>query len=497
MMFGLPRYAVFALVGSLLIIWSLYLGNYMDAGASATRSYFGFSSNKSPLSPHVHNYFDQVFSAEQAPDYELPGLKAACARSEWKEENKDVYLKCGGMCMSWRALPIPKRFKPHLRALKKGLCLQSLLTFKLLAAGMTSIMSQVKVCFKLAVDAGVHLLLPAMPLRDSDDLTNFNFWNDSAYHTYDAWFDQEHLLSSMARACPQMKIRHPNEVGTPSLPVAHQWDMDISKAPGFTHLSGYFWVGRPFKAWFDYELLRLRFLDFTTPKGDAEGHAEGSSPGQREGATIVGIASQFLLFRITDDATGRELALWNDLSHLIRFKEEPRLITNRVLSHIDRPFYGVHFRTEKDSIWSSIDNQLKVDLDALDKAWDQYKSSGKEKPLVYLACGDQSQVEKFASAASQRGWTVTSKYELLKDFPVTLKKLMDLPFDFQGAVDMGVMLKSHFFFGITGSAFSSTVANLRDSTGRYRGSSLVYPDDGNARTHLFNDGDATHYPCCL
>lgn len=364
-------------------------------------------------------------------------------------------------------------------------------------------MSQVKVCFKLAVDAGVHLLLPAMPLRDSTDLTNFNFLNQSAYHTYDAWFDQEHLLLSMASACPQMKIRHPDEVGTASLPVAHRWDMDFGIDPSYRPLSGYFWVGRPFKAWFDYELRRLRFLDFTTPKSDVPGNQEGGglSSGrqqQQEGATILGIASQFLLFRLTDDATGRDLALWNDLSHVIRFKGEPRTITNRVLSLIDRPFYGVHFRAEKDSIWSPMENQLQVDLDALDKAWAQYQgTAGQERPLVYLACGDQEQVDKFASAASQRGWTVTSKYDLLRNDPVTFQTLADLPFDFQGAVDMGVMLKSHFFFGITGSAFSSTVANLRDSTGRYRGSSLIFPDDGNARTHLFNDGDATHYPCCL
>lgn len=495
MMLGLSRNAVFAVLG-LLLIWSLYLGSSVDTGI--TRSYFGFSSNKSPLSPHVHSYFDQAFSTERAPDHDLSGLRAACARAEWKEENNNVYLKCGGMCKSY-CLPIINKYfdAASLRSSDFSL-LRNLLTFELLAAGMTSIISQVKVCFKLAVDAGVHLLLPAMPLRDSGDLTNFNFWNESAYHTYDEWFDQEHLLSSMAKACPQMKIRHPDEAGTPSLPVAHRWDVDFSKNPDFRHVSGYFWVGRPFKAWFDYELRRLRFVDFNTPKSDAvEGQGGNPSPGHGEEATIIGIASQFLLFRITDDATGRELALWNDLSHLIRFKEEPRLIANRVLSHINRPFYGVHFRAEKDQIWSPIENQLKVDLDALDKAWEQYGSAGKERPLVYLACGDQTQVEKFASAASQRGWTVTSKYDLLKEYPVASKKLMDLPFDFQGAVDMGVMLKSHFFFGITGSAFSCTVANLRDSTGRYRGSSLVYPDDGNARTHLFNDGDATHYPCCL
>lgn len=375
-----------------------------------------------------------------------------------------------------------------------------LLRYKRIAAGMTSIMSQVKVCLKMAVDAGVNIILPSMPLRDSNDLLNFNFFNDSAYHAYDAWFDQEHLISSMTRACPRIKFRHPEEAGTPSLPVAHRWYMDIASAPGFQHMNGYFWVGRPFKAWFDQELRRLRFVDFNTPKTDEKGQtgkrdATEKRPG--EGITILDIASQFLLFRITDDATGRELALWNDLAHTIRFKEEPRMITNAVLSHIDRPFYGVHFRAEKDNMWSPMENQLKVDLDALDKAWEHYGSDSPQKPLVYLACGDESQVAVFTKAALERGWMVTSKYSLLKDNPVILNKLTNLPFDFQGAVDMGVMIKSHFFLGITGSAFSSTVAHMRDSTGRYRGSSLQYPDDDNARTHLFNDGDASHYPCCL
>lgn len=101
-MLGLSRNAIFALLG-LLLIWSLYLGSYVKDGAT-TKSYFGYNSNKSPLSPHIQRYFDQVYSAERAPDIELPGLKAACARAEWKEENKDVYLKCGGMCAFWHFL---------------------------------------------------------------------------------------------------------------------------------------------------------------------------------------------------------------------------------------------------------------------------------------------------------------------------------------------------------------------------------------------------------
>jgi hypothetical protein len=127
---------------------------------------------------------------------------------------------------------------------------------------------------------------------------------------------------------------------------------------------------------------------------------------------VIKIESQFLMFKIADDPTGQDLKLWNDLSHLIRFGEAPRKIVNQLLSCITRPFYGVHFRVESDAIWSSLDHQLSVDLDALDRAWAQYGTPDVQKPLVYLACGDQQQVEKFVSAGRARGWEVTHKWHL-------------------------------------------------------------------------------------
>ncbi|KAG8159572.1 hypothetical protein KVR01_010209 [Diaporthe batatas] len=435
-MLNSSRGVLFVLI-ALLLLWGFHLGAYLDPSSSGgSTSLFDFKSKsaKSPLSAHVHTYFDQVFAAERPPDYAFTALKAACERTTWEEHNKNTFLRCDGI-----------------------------------NAGMTSIMSQVKVCFKMAIDAGVNMLLPDMPLRDSDDLLEFNLLNESAYMPFAKWFDQDHVLASMSRACPQMQIRQSKDAGTPEMQVKNEWRMDIGSAPGFQMLSGYFWVGRPFKSWFDGELAAMRFLSSVSSNEES---AEGESTSElsrstkaEDGATIVQIASQFLLFHLTDDPTGRDVALWNDLTHLIRFTETTRRLTNRILSHIDRPYYGVHFRTERDNIWSSFENQLKVDLDALDQAWERYGSPSREKPLVYLACGDEGQIEKFSEAAAHRGWIVTSKYDIAKDYPVTLKMIKDMPFDFQGAVDMGIMLESHFFLGLTGSAFSSSVANMRDPTG--------------------------------
>lgn len=402
-------------------------------------------------------YFEQAFSAAPPAPYDFPALKAQCARTKWRED--EVYLQCGGM-----------------------------------AAGLTSIMSQVKVCLKMAFEAGTGLVLPSMPLRDSDHLKEFNLMNQDAYMTYDEWFDAAHLIDSVKRVCPQMKMVHPSQLDTPEFPVKHKWHIKLEDAKGYKQFQSYFWTGRPFATFFNEQYNRLTQLDSLSPhnKNTEEGAAA-------KGLTVVKMSSNFLLFRITDDPTGQDLRLWNDLGHLIRFTQPTRELVAALLGHVTRPFYGVHFRVESDTIWSSLEHQLGVDLDALDKAWEMYGTPGGEKPLVYLACGDQGQVAKFVEAGAARGWEVTHKWTLAAGDKPTLSKIDALPFDFQGAVDMGFMVRSEFFLGITGSAFSSTIGNARDVTGRYRGSSLLLgkEGDGGARTHLFNDGDASHYACCL
>ncbi|TVY33892.1 hypothetical protein LOCC1_G008696 [Lachnellula occidentalis] len=411
------------------------------------------TSSTEVLSPEVLTYFDQVFSPDQPKAYNFPALQAACEQTKWAED--DVYLQCGGM-----------------------------------SAGLTSIMSQIKVCLKMAVETGSSIVLPSMPLRDSKDLQNFNFLNGDAYLTYEEWFDASHLMTQIGHYCPKMKILHPIQLdgqGASAVAVKNKWSIDLGKAPGFRPFTSYFWAGRPFKAFFEQQYADLEGMASLSPDRDET----------KKGITIVSIASSFLLFRITDDPTGQELRLWNDLGQLIRFRDAPRKIIGNLLPLMDRPFYGVHFRAENDTIWSSPEHQLKLDLEALDTAWAKYGTPTGQKPLVYLACGDQDQVEMFVTAGKANGWDVTHKWKLAQGNPEVLKMINDLAFDFQGAVDMGVMVKSDFFMGIQGSAFSSTIGNARDVTGRYRGSSFTVYDDGNARTHLFNDGDATAYACCL
>ncbi|KAF7898665.1 hypothetical protein EAF00_005111 [Botryotinia globosa] len=420
---------------------------------NSVRSTQSIYSSAYTAHPQAGRYFEQVFSVNKPEDYDFPALKQQCEETEWPRN--EVYLDCSGIF-----------------------------------AGLTTIVSQVKVCLKMALESGHGLILPSIHYRDKDNLQELNRFNEKASMTYGEWFDEAHLLEQMNKACPQMRIIKPREIESGEVTVQHRWPIELSAktAPGLALFKGYFWKGRGFKDFFDVQYTQLEQLFLLNP---------GNKLNHGAGIIAIEINPQFLIFRITDDATGQDLRLWNDLGYLIRFREPPRRVVDRLLTQIDRPFYGVHFRVESDQIWSSLESQLQKDLDALDRAWQKYGSPSEEKPLVYLACGDQNQVLKFVEAGKARGWNVTHKWKLAEKDANTLKTINKLSFDFQGAIDMGVMLNSHFFLGITGSAFSSSVANARDSTGRYRGSSFSLSDDGGARTHLFNDGESNYYPCCL
>ncbi|KAL1900114.1 hypothetical protein Sste5346_002422 [Sporothrix stenoceras] len=462
-----------SLLLALLLIWSfklLPLGEYQnypsDAWNSAKESITdvvgGGSSgdDKTAGTKHIQDYFDQVFGAEKPPIFPFTEVRAACNAANWEEN--EAYINCVAI-----------------------------------TAGMTSIMSQVKVCFKMAIESGSHLMLPTMPLRDSHDLLEFNFFNGDAYMPYDKWYDADHLREQMAEACPQMKIIHPDDINPDKggqLAVRRKFEVLCSDAPFYQKFHSYFWVGRPWKIFFN-EQFKIKMDRLAEEEAKME-----TPPVENGGITLVDVDSEFMVFRVTDDPTQRDLRLWTELSHLIRFREDVRTVIHRIVERLPNAgnYMGVHFRAENDSIWSSAEHQLGVDLDALDRAWDKFGNFGEEKPPVFLACGDQEQIEMFKKAAAERGWTTIHKWDLAKqnDDTETAGLIDKMAFDFQGAIDMGIMVKSRFFMGVQGSAFSSTVGNHRDVTGRYRGSSFDVPDDG-ARTHLFNDMDATEYACCL
>lgn len=452
-------------------------------------------------------YFDQTFSLAPSSEYNFRALRKQCAHTKWLKENGNgtVFLQCEGIYL-----------------------------------GLTSVISQVKSCLKMAIEAGTGVILPNIPLRAADNLLAYNQGNHDAEKPFGAWFDQEHLVESMQGACPGLAIITPKDIEEGRVQVQNNWNVDIHSARFFRERDGYFWAGKPFDAFFEENLRRLREEhkgDQIAQSGQGAQNVQSDQSGEggqteiadnREGVhnqltrstepgaeaiDVIGMRADFELFSVINDPTGHDRIFWDDLGRTLRFLSEPRQIVDQLLQQIGdgKPFFAVHFRGEGDNMWADPAEQIRVDLDALDQAWAAYEHDGGvtyeggAKPPVYLACGDEGSLEAFAAAGKERGWNVTSKYALAKsmDTTDTFDMIEALPFDFQAIIDLGLLVKSYFFIGIMGSAFSYTVANLRDPTTRYRGSSFEVWDDGGARTHMFpnNDryGDTTmeKYACCL
>ena len=99
--------------------------------------------------------------------------------------------------------------------------------------------------------------------------------------------------------------------------------------------------------------------------------------------------------------------------------------------------------------------------------------------------------------AEPYGWRLVDKWSLATG-PM-LAELQSLHFDHLGMIDLGMLVPSRFYIGSTQSAFSFTVAHMRDPIGRYRGSTFDYAWDEHAslaKSHLVDFGEPM-YQCCL
>lgn len=406
-----------------------------------------------PLAPSVHDFFDQVFNTDDPPDFELTHLVSQCAAVEWQP---NLYFDC-----------------------------------RLWAGGLTTLMSQLKTCLHMTIEVGANLIIPTSPVRRADDLL---LWDEDENHRVPLGecFDREFFIERLIRACPQMKVIKLNPDLTPEVPIAHTTFMNYSNAPFAWNFGPYATYDTPWKAWFKDAI-----------KEDSE-HVQGN-------IALKAISlSQF--FDVTDPRDNQQLR-WFELSHLMRAHELPRVIVHQVLESLKDsagnrvPFFGVHFRVEgdvvNDDIWSSVDTQIERVWETVDEARKLYAYDDNIEKIIYLACGDQEQIEKFKAVAFVKGWRVIDKYSVAAELGSdAIKLLNELNFDRQAMIDLGVLIISDFFMGPAASAFSFTIAHDRSPTGRYLGSSLdseivaTQPEALTARTHLFPDGGFA-YQCCL
>lgn len=449
-------------------------GQFLAAASLVSSSKLQAPKTVLPLSPSVAKLYDQVWTESPTP-LDLVELRHLCERTTF---SPDIYLRCS---------------PPY--------------------AGLTTIMSQVKVCVRTAIETGFNLVMPVMAMRSEDDLKEFNQQNPDRHIPYGDWFEEETLLSRLASVCPNMKVARLNDKKEPALEVTQEVELDLKIAPYFNGVGNWAWPGRDWVTWYREEVARII-------KNDTESRGLSDSASNGEKVVVVRAFAPLSFFNVMYDVSGRSLALWNEMNYLIRFKPIPRRIVQGILSHLEdddtgvlQPYYGVHFRTEKDSpdAWIKADVQVKRILDMVETAWTAFShdressssSSSLSSPArkkIYLACGDTDRIAQFEQAANAIGWEVVDKYRLTQSIDPTLHTaLTRMPFDHQGMIDLGVMMLSEFFVGLTNSAFSFSIAHARDPRGRFGGSTIenFFDVEGRvARTHLFDDGEGA-YQCCL
>lgn len=403
---------------------------------------------------------DQVWSQNPSESGSLfPVLQGQCSRTVFKP---DVYLRCG--------TPV---------------------------AGLMTIVSQLKTCVRIAIDTGSNLILPMIAQRDNVDLKDFNFLNSAEHKPLTDWFDEKTFVDRLNRACPAMKVVSLNDKKEPKLKkIRQEIGFDMASAPYYNGFGNWAWPGRDWATWWNAQMSKQIAMD-----------AEARSV-PADGAIIVHVPAPMSFFNLLNDISGRSLALWNELNYVFRFKPKPRMIINELLDSIktndthQKSYLGVHFRTEKDSpdAWTSAEAQIERILTTAEQVASLLRYVPGASRTIYLACGDKDRIDQFKQAAGKAGWDVIDKYSMTANLDTDLhKELSSLPFDHQGMVDLAMLLRSEFFIGLTNSAFSFSIAHMRDPRGRFGGSTLENSFDESsmmARTHLFDDGEGA-YQCCL
>lgn len=427
------------------------------------------SPAETALAPTVYQYWDQAFGNDPLP-FAMPELTRKCSQVDFHE---DIYLECGGI-----------------------------------VAGLTTIISQAKTCVRMAVDLGYNLIMPKLVMRDSTDLTDFNFFNASAQLPLGDWFEEAHFTSALQRACPNMKIAPLKPDKSPDLAITRQMSFHLDWLPSWSG-SRYAWTGSDWHILFHKKVLsemivyKRNEVIFEAEMAAKNLTAEVSTtaPGEPE-VNVVLSAAQFNFYAVTDDVSGHDVKIWTELHHLFRGREDVRRAVAIIMDVMkDTPtYYGIHHRAEDDwpEEWMGAEQQTVETLKILDDVRAQYNHTGPR--IAYVACGDADAIDTLRERAAAVNWTITDKYQIASSHPDLQTALSLLEFDHQGLIDLAVLVLSSFYIGITTSAFSWTIAHTRDPLGRYRGPSLPRmkhdKDSQLAATHLFFLGQNS-YSCCL
>ena len=284
-------------------------------------------------------------------------------------------------------------------------------------------------------------------MRNPDDIANINT-HSQADLSY--LFDKEHFISSLHTACPQMALYNQisdypkHAVLQHKIPIVPRSLQDTLPPTGWTHPEE--WHDK-FHAWLDNK---------TT--------ISASAP------ALVGLGRAYLEYPIHSDSP----LFASNFGKILRFREDVRHLAATTLYSLSQTFdlamnaergiqenayFGAHLRTEADAV-KAFDVRFNNSRYEVQSKLFLEQAKGAELPVLYLASGNQTEIQRFKTdALNEYGISVTTKSELLAG--VDLETLEALAWDQRGLVDFLVLLKASQFAGIGHSSFAWNIALVR------------------------------------
>ncbi|KAJ3279226.1 hypothetical protein HK104_001647 [Borealophlyctis nickersoniae] len=284
-------------------------------------------------------------------------------------------------------------------------------------------LNYVQTCVRLAVDAGIHLIIPNSTRNRANDPRE---WNHQALLS--TFINMEHFESSIKRQCPNMII------------VNTAWDI---RSVGMFPEIGAFTASR-FGSYLDEEFGRTNITY--------------SAEDPLRISTITLYRWRF------EDGPAEELKALFEVrrTELLLVRPNPTLQTigSTLARHasLQTGFIGIHLRIESDG-WHTYEKDA---VTYLDKAMHYTSISGIR--VLYVSCGDRAGLEKFKADGVARNLTVVTKWDLVVDptYSTERTSMENLMFDQLAIVDATTLTHSTYFVGTGGSSFSRWVARHRE-----------------------------------
>jgi hypothetical protein len=159
---------IFTVTAALLLLSFLYFVQRPPEVSKHYNTRGALSQNKQGESPNP-----RIKGEKLKEDETFQTLNNLCSETKWTE---GLWLHCHSYCGKN----------------KMSAC-----------GGLNNARNRIQTCLRLAIDAGAGVVIPSVTWRNEDDLANTNFSTSCA----DRFFNIEHLQWSMARSCPQLKLR--------------------------------------------------------------------------------------------------------------------------------------------------------------------------------------------------------------------------------------------------------------------------------------------------